>query len=622
MAAAETARLIASLTLDDKGFSKGLSNAEKSLGRAESTAFRIGQNIGRGTQAAIGNITKIGVVAGGALATQVVAGLRSLEELERATNATNAVIESTGGVAGVSAKEVRELAQELEQLTTADDKLIQSGQNMLLTFTNIGEEAFPRATKAMVNLGIAMADGDVANVDFQASAIQIGKALNDPIRGVTALRRVGIQFTKDQEKQIKVLVESGDVLGAQTLILSELERQFGKAGEAAGKGFGADMRRFQDAVEDGQQALARGFLPLITKVSQALSKRLADPATIAMLEDLGVGLADGFEDALAAAEKIPWASIGDAMRLAGTGAKAALDFFTSLPPWVQTAVITGWGLNKLTGGALGGIVGELAKGAIKGVLGIQAAQVNITAANVTGAGGVGGAAGAASKTGGVAGAIGKVFLVGAAAAVIAALVGVRNEQSDQNKAQAAGLTAQTAVFVKGATLDQMKTSLAGVDADIDRLNNEFSAQGVAFGFNIDGVRDAVYAQRDALAAAIASQTTRLEGAANRTKDDTVAATNRLAVAEAAQDAQTRATILSASISASAKETAAINAAKAANQQAAFAIRDRVTAGANKTASAIDRKDLSVEVNVPAPRVSIHTYISAQNTVKTIYRNQS
>ena len=52
----------------------------------------------------------------------------------------------------------------------------------------------------------------------------------------------------------------------------------------------------------------------------------------------------------------------------------------SLPPWVQTAVITGWGLNKLTGGALGGIVAELGKGLIKGVLGIKAGAVNITAA--------------------------------------------------------------------------------------------------------------------------------------------------------------------------------------------------------------------------------------------------
>jgi hypothetical protein len=72
-----------------------------------------------------------------------------------------------------------------------------------------------------------------------------------------------------------------------------------------------------------------------------------------------------------------------------------LQAFTSLPPWVQTAVITGWGLNKLTGGALGSIVGELGKGLIKGVLGMNAGVVNINAAAVRGPGLIGDVAPAA-----------------------------------------------------------------------------------------------------------------------------------------------------------------------------------------------------------------------------------
>jgi hypothetical protein len=100
----------------------------------------------------------------------------------------------------------------------------------------------------------------------------------------------------------------------------------------------------------------------------------------------------------------------------GTGAKAALDFFTGMPSWVQTAVLTGWGLNKLTGGALGSIVGTLGSGLIKGVLGMNAGVVNINAATVNG--GVGGAAGgaaAAGRGGGVLGTLSKVVVVGIAA---------------------------------------------------------------------------------------------------------------------------------------------------------------------------------------------------------------
>jgi hypothetical protein len=149
-------------------------------------------------------------------------------------------------------------------------------------------------------------------------------------------------------------------------------------------------------------------------VSQQLQEKLSDPAVIRGIEQFGVGLADGFEQALAFAQRIPWATIGEAM----------------LPPWVQTAVITGWGLNKLTGGALGGIVGELGKGLIKGVLGMNAGVVNARAGvvNVTGAGlpGAAGpvpAGGGASKVGSALSLLSKVFLVGMAAEAAAQFAG-------------------------------------------------------------------------------------------------------------------------------------------------------------------------------------------------------
>src|SRR5262245_66611796 len=69
--------------------------------------------------------------------------------------------------------------------------------------------------------------------DGKASAIQLGKALNDPIKGVTALQRVGVSFTKSQKNQIKALVESGNTLGAQKVILRELGKEFGGAAKAA-----------------------------------------------------------------------------------------------------------------------------------------------------------------------------------------------------------------------------------------------------------------------------------------------------------------------------------------------------------------------------------------------------
>jgi phage-related minor tail protein len=70
-----------------------------------------------------------------------------------------------------------------------------------------------------------MTDMSVAlGTDASGSAIQLGKALNDPIKGVAALQKVGVSFTESQKEQIKTLVETGDTLGAQKIILGNSTR--------------------------------------------------------------------------------------------------------------------------------------------------------------------------------------------------------------------------------------------------------------------------------------------------------------------------------------------------------------------------------------------------------------
>jgi hypothetical protein len=61
---------------------------------------------------------------------------------------------------------------------------------------------------------------------LSGQAIQLGKALNDPIAGISALSRVGVTFTEEQKATIESMVKMGDVAGAQKLILAELAREF------------------------------------------------------------------------------------------------------------------------------------------------------------------------------------------------------------------------------------------------------------------------------------------------------------------------------------------------------------------------------------------------------------
>lgn len=415
MAVGETARLIASLELQDK-FTRTAVSADRALGRLEGrlgTATRATRGLGVAGVAvgtALGNIgVRLAEAGIRTVFDQFRQGVDALHELENVTVATNTVIASTKGVAGQTASGIRDLAEEYEDLNaTMDDKVIQSGENMLLTFTNIRGKAFEPALEAILNINEAMGGGPEG---LQGTVIQVGKALNDPVRGLTALRRIGVSFTKQQEQQIKALVKSNDLYGAQQIILKELETEFGGRFAAAGRTAEGQTARLNDKVEDLQKTLAGPLVPALDRAREKVIALLDSPAVLRGAEKLGQAVAGLFSeqnlsrgvaliergiDALVDADfsgvggtlsqvaesliHLPWQAIGDAARLLGTGARALLTAFTSLPPWVQTAVLTGWGLNKLTGG----ILGQIATSLIKGVLGINAGVVNINAATVHG----------------------------------------------------------------------------------------------------------------------------------------------------------------------------------------------------------------------------------------------
>ena len=291
MALAETARLVVDLSLkgnfarDLRKTSGALGQFEARMDRTESRAFRAGQQIGTGIKRGAA-LAAVGI---GVLTTQVIAGLDQLVELEKQTAQTNAVIKSTGGIAGITAGEVRAMAEEFESLNaTIDDKVIQDAENLLLTFTNVTDKAFKPAIQAALDMNTALGGGEAG---LQQTIIQLGKALNDPERGLTALRKVGVAFTKDQLKQIKALAKSGKIYEAQRLILAELNKEFGGSFPAEGATTAGKVAKFRDAIEDLQKTLASGLLPVVGNVADALSELFLDPAIQKGVADFGQDLA-------------------------------------------------------------------------------------------------------------------------------------------------------------------------------------------------------------------------------------------------------------------------------------------------------------------------------------------
>lgn len=237
--------------------------------RASATLNKFGNNV-NGVSSKISKglkVAAVGIAAGAAAAVAFgVSSVKSFQESENAVAQLNAVLKSTKGVAGVTAKAATDLANSLQKVTKYSDEDVISAENLLLTFTKIGKDIFPQATKTVLDMSTALGQ------DTKASAIQLGKALQDPVLGVTALRRVGVNFSKDQQEVIKKLVETGQSAKAQQLIMKELNTEFGGSAEAAGKTFSGRLEILKNQFDELKERIggfiADGLLRLYDTLNQ------------------------------------------------------------------------------------------------------------------------------------------------------------------------------------------------------------------------------------------------------------------------------------------------------------------------------------------------------------------
>ena len=251
-----------------------MANAEiKAVITAEDRASATLANFGR-KAGGIGNTVKkglklaaVGIAAAGAAAIAFgVSSVKSYQESENALAQLNAVLKSTRGIAKVSAKSAISLANSLQKVTRYSDEQVLSAENMLLTFTKISKDVFPDTTKAVLDMSTAM------GTDLKSTAIQVGKAMQDPVRGVTALQRVGVRLSDSQKELVKNLVATGKTAEAQKIILKELQTEFGGSAEAAGKTFAGQLdilkNQFDEVKESIGKTIVDAIIPLMSKLAE------------------------------------------------------------------------------------------------------------------------------------------------------------------------------------------------------------------------------------------------------------------------------------------------------------------------------------------------------------------
>lgn len=211
------------------GDASGVSRAFKS---ATGDANDFGDHVDRQHKRVGSAFKGMALAAAGAFAAMGVGSFLkgALEEAEDAAKigrVTDQLVKQTGASAWTSSKQIDQLATSISNKTGIDDEEVAAMQNVLLTYKNVRNEAGKNNDVFNRSIAVATDLSAVFGTDLTSATNMLGKALQDPEKGLAKLTKVGVTFTEEEKKKIKALQESGDMLGAQKVMLEAVEGQVG-----------------------------------------------------------------------------------------------------------------------------------------------------------------------------------------------------------------------------------------------------------------------------------------------------------------------------------------------------------------------------------------------------------
>lgn len=266
--------LFFSITARDKTGS-AFSNVNKRLRETEGRAASAAERIDR-VGASMRRIGAAGSVGSAGIAAIFRDSISLYDEQARAEAKVAEAIKSTGGAAGLTADELKRAASNLQGLTRfGDEKILGKVTAQFVGFGNIVGDTLLRAQELTLDLAAKTDKG------LGQTAERLGAALADPARGLTRLTRAGVLLDEQQQDLIKTLAETGDVAGAQKIILDAVAESAGgqaKAAREAGAGIvDAWSNTWGDVKEVVGGALVE-MLPPIIKGLQTLTSAFQDMA--------------------------------------------------------------------------------------------------------------------------------------------------------------------------------------------------------------------------------------------------------------------------------------------------------------------------------------------------------
>ena len=344
---AETARLIASLELKDK-LGPGITSATRSLGKLETRFSRIGGIASKGMATAARNIGRIGLAAAGAIAGLVALSVKEGQEAARVQLVYAKAIENSGKVSATYVGLLNEQQLALMNLAGIDDELIKAEQTKLIQMGLTGKQV---ADLTPLILDMSKATGK----DLLTSTLAVGKAAKGT---ATSLQRFGVFVDKAKFKV--------DPFAATMEALNE---KFAGTTKALSGTLEARLGALREGLANIREEAGIKLLPALTHIVDVVGKAVV-PAFGKLIDRIMPGITAGIDDLAKALEsggaEKAIGGIADALgtmigllQAAAGPVKMIVGAFMALPKEVQTILVAGFAVNKLTGGMVTQLAGEI-----------------------------------------------------------------------------------------------------------------------------------------------------------------------------------------------------------------------------------------------------------------------
>jgi hypothetical protein len=236
------AAITTKLTLNTANFVSGIDRSKKSASSLKSTMSSLGSGIGSAFSGVAKSVGAMGIAATGAAAAIGGVAYKLISIGEQGLQAENRIknVVKTMGLFGDQSNEVADrlikVADATELATGVDGDLIMAAQAKLATFKELAKTAgtaggaFDRATQASIDMA-AVFGGDASTY-----AVQLGKALEDPEKGLASLKRTGA-LTSSQIKEISAeFAQTGNRARTFDQVLKAIETQVSGAASATASG--------------------------------------------------------------------------------------------------------------------------------------------------------------------------------------------------------------------------------------------------------------------------------------------------------------------------------------------------------------------------------------------------